>query len=318
MKTAAKWAILTGLFLTIAFVSAIPVHAEYPEKPIKLIVPYSPGGTTDVLCRILAKYMEPHLKQKIVVMNVKGGGGQVGWTQLKGSKPDGYTIAPFVDSIPVMEATKSATFTQEDFEPIAMFGNVFLTVFGKPDGPYQTLKDIREAALKNPGKIGLAMGNGTPSQFYAAAVEEGMGADLNLVNVGGGAQKKAAVMGGHVATGIEPTPGIIGPHRAGHLKVLAILAGERLKYLSDLPTAKEQGVDVIAYLSYGLIAPKNTPRDRLKTLEQAVVKANANEEYLKKMQDVNMVPNYKSMEELAEYMKELRVRILKIGKKLGY
>lgn len=293
-------------------------HAAYPDKPIKIIVPYSPGGTTDVVTRILAEYLEQKLGEKIVIVNVNGGGGAVGWKRVQGARPDGYTLGVSVDSIAVMEATKATDFTFDDFDHIAMWGNVFLTVFASGKGPYETMVDYKAAAMASPGKIGLAMGRGTPAQFIAALVEEGMGADLNLVNVGGGAQKKAAVLGGHVDAGIEPTPGVIGQTRAGQLRILGILAKERLQYLPDVPTAAEQGVDVEAFLSYGLMAPKGTPPDRLAVIDKAIASLAGNAEMEDKNKNVNMVWNYKGRDEYLEHLKTVRERMSRIGKKLGY
>ena len=169
-----------------------------------------------------------------------------------------------------------------------------------------------------PGKIGLAMGRGTPAQFIAALVAEGMGADLNLVNVGGGAQKKAAVIGGHVDAGIEPTPGVIGQARAGQLRILGVLAKERLEFLPDIPTAAEQGIDVEAFLSYGLMAPKETPAERLEVVANAVAKLADNAEMQAKNQKVNVVWNYKSGADYAQHLETVRERMLRIGKALGY
>jgi len=296
-----------------------PAMAGYPEKPIKVIVPYSPGGTSDVITRIMTRHLEKELGQKVIIVNVNGGGGALGWKRTQKARPDGYTLGVSVDSIAVMESTKASDFTFDSFDHIAMWGNVFLTVFAKgTGGPYKSLLEYKAAAMKAPGKIGLAMGNGTPAQFIAALVEEGMGADLNLVNVGGGAQKKAAVLGGHVDAGIEPTPGIIKQARGGQFSILAILAKKRLQYLPDIPTAAEQGVDVEAFLSYGLMAPKGTPQDRIDVIAKAIGKLAGNKEMQEANKKVNMVWNYKGQKEYLAHLKTVRARMLRIGTKLGY
>ncbi len=292
--------------------------AAYPDKPIKIIVPYSPGGTTDVITRILAEYLEKELGEKIIIVNVNGGGGAVGWKQVQTSRADGYTLGVSVDSIAVMEATKATDFTYDSFDHVAMWGNVYLTVFASGTGPYENMVDYRKAAMAAPGKIGLAMGRGTPAQFIAALVAEGMGANLNLVNVGGGAQKKAAVIGGHVDAGIEPTPGVIGQTRAGQLRILGILAKERLEYLPEIPTAAEQGVDVEAFLSYGIMAPKGTPAERLDVIANAVAKVADNTEMQEKNKNVNFVWNYKNRADYLTHLQTVRERMLRIGKALGY
>lgn len=292
--------------------------ASYPSKPIKFIVPYSPGGASDVSCRIVAKHLEKALGQRFVIVNVKGAGGAVGWKQVKSAKPDGYTITMWADPVAVMEATKATDFTHKDFEPVAMFGKMYITVFGKGEGgSYNSLADYKADAAANPGKIGLAMGRGTPAQFVAAMVENALGVDLNLVNVGGGAQKKAAVLGGHVHAGIEPMPGIIGPHSSGQLKVLGVLAEKRIPGF-DVATAREQGVDVVGFNSYGIIAPKGTPQDRLAILDKAVASLESSAEFKAELGKVFVNWSYKNQADWLAHMDDVRARMLKIGKDLGF
>lgn len=293
-------------------------EAAYPEKPIKIIVMYSPGGSSDVVTRILARHLEAELGQPIVVQNVAGGGGAVGWQQARQAPPDGYTLTLFLDSLPVMEATGAVDFTQDDFEPIAVWGTMPLTIFAKADGPYQSLTDYVEAAKERPGEIGLAMGYGTPSQFVSKMVEDAMGVDLNLVNVGGGAQKKAAVLGGHVDAGIEPTPGMAEGYRAGQFGILAVLSEERLENFPELPTAKEQGVDVAHANTYAVIAPKGTPEDRLEVIEQAIAKVVEDPEFLEANRKVNFDITFMPRDQSKEHFERVRERMLGIGKSLGF
>jgi len=318
MRNLVKPAVAAATLALAALLASPTVLAEYPDKPIKVIVPYSPGGTSDVITRIMTRHLEKALGQKVVIVNVNGGGGAVGWKRAQGARPDGYTLGVSVDSIAVMESTGASDFTFDSFDHIAMWGNVFLTVFAKGGGPYSNLSDYKAASEKTPGKIGLAMGNGTPAQFIAALVEEGLGTDLNLVNVGGGAQKKAAVLGGHVDAAIEPTPGIIKQARAGQFNILAILAKERLQYLPDIPTAHEQGVEVEAFLSYGLMAPKGTPPDRIAVIAKAMESLADIEEMQDANKNVNMVWNFKGTEDYLAHLETVRARMQRIGKVLGY
>lgn len=294
------------------------VRAEFPEKPIKVIVMYSPGGSSDVVTRILARHLEEPLGEAVVVQNVAGGGGAVGLQQAKNARADGYTLTLFVDSLPVMEATDAVDFTQDDFEPIAVWGTMPLTVFAQADGPYRSLQDYADAAKQNPSEIGLAMGYGTPSQFVAKLVEDAMGVDLNLVNVGGGAQKKAAVLGGHVDAGIEPMPGMAEPYRSGQFDILAVLSDERLESFPDIPTAKEQGVDAAHSNTYALIAPKGTPEERLEVIEQAVAEVADDPEFIDANRKVNFEVEFMPREETKEHLGQVRERMLGVGKSLGF
>lgn len=297
--------------------TAAPALAEYPEETIRMIVVYGPGGSSDVVTRILARHLEEELGQSVVVQNIAGGGGAVGWQQAMNADPDGYTLAMFADSLPVMEATGTVDYTIEDFETVSVWGTMDLTIFAQKDR-YESLDAYVAEAEANPGEIGLAMGYGTPSQFVAKVVEDALGADLNLVNVGGGADKKAAVLGGHVEAGIEPMPGMADPYRAGQFDVLAILGEERIEGLPEIPTAKELGYDAIAFNTYAVLAPKGTPEDRLARIDQAIAAIADDEAFIEANREVNFDVRYMPRDAATEHLQEVRERTLEIGKRLGF
>jgi len=295
-----------------------PALAEFPEKPIQIIVSYKPGGTSDTLTRAILPYLEEELGTEVVIVNTAGGGGAVGWTKLKNARPDGYTIGHYSNAMAVLEAIKSARFTPEDFTPIAKMGDVYLTVTARGDTEFEDISDYAEAAKESPGDVALAMGRGTLSQFVAAQVEEGIGADLQLVNAGGGADKKAALLGGHVEAIIEPTPGVFPQHEAGEFRILAILAPERLEFAPDVPTATEHGFDVVAALVSGLIGPAGLPEDRVRTIADAVKRASDNPEYLERSRQLRQVVDPQGPEAFAEVITEERERALATGASLGF
>lgn len=302
----------------LAFGLAAQPAAAYPDRPIRIIVPYGPGGATDVVTRILAQHLEEELGQTVVVMNVAGGGGAVGWQQLLDSRPDGYTLSSWNDAISVMEATGAIDFTTDDFENIAVWGTMDHTVFAAVDGPFETLVDLKEAADANPDQIGMAIGYGTPSQFVGQLVLEAMDADINLVNVGGGAEKKAAVLGHHVETGIEPMPGMAEPVRGNQFRVLAVLSEERPDAFPDMMTAKEQGFDIVTFNTYALNAPKGIPEDRLEILAEAVRRVSEKPEFIEANARVSFDVNYMDREQTREHIQSVREVMLGVGERLGF
>lgn len=263
----------------IASLSQPTVASDYPQKPVRLIIPYNPGGSSDVIMRLTAMQLEKYLGTEIVVKNVPGAGGSIGWTEASNAKPDGYTITQLTNAMLVKKAIGASEVGVEDFDPVANIGFVALTVSGKGDGPYGSLADYKAAAEASPGEIGLAMGVGTPAQFVAAQVEKATGTDLKLVNAGGGAQKKTAVLGGHVDALIEPVAGVAALHDSGELRILAVLSPERLEFLPDVPTAREQGVELVTRLFYGFGVPKGVPEDRKEILADAIRQLENDEEY---------------------------------------
>lgn len=314
--------LLFSLLVCLLAVSVLTVSsvqaAEYPRKPIKLIIPFPPGGSTDALFRVLAVYIEKELNGNIVIINTKGGGGAVGMQQAMKAKPDGYTIGVYMTNTEVVQAVKMAQFTNDDMTPIVLVGDMYLTVTVLGSSPFNTLKDYADAAKQKPGEVGLAMGHGSLAQFVAAMVEDGLGVDLKLVNAGDGAQKKAAVLGGHVEALIEPTSSLVSMHKAGQLRIIAVLAPERLEFLPDVPTAKEQGVDVVASQTFAFMGPKGIPQDVVDKIAAAAQKALQNPECKQKLLNLNLIINFKTGDALAQHIKENHEKIFGVAKKLGY
>jgi len=292
--------------------------ADYPSKPVRLIIPYAPGGGSDSIMRPTAMYLEKYLGEKIPVVNVAGAGGSIGWTQASKARPDGYTITQLTNAMMVKEATKSANVGVNDFVPVANIGFVALTVTAKGDGPYKSLQDYFKAALEHPGQVGLAMGVGTPAQFVAKQVENALGADLKLVNAGGGAQKKAAVLGGHVDALIEPVSGVAAQHASGQLRILAVLSDKRLSFLPDVPTAKEQGFDITAGLFYGFGAPKGTPQAVVDKISDAVKDLGGDTEFRQQMAKIKFDWNYLPAKEFADLIAKEHASTMQLGKELGF
>lgn len=301
-----------------AFTVGGPAVAAFPEKPVTIIIPYSPGGSTDNQVRMIAAVMEKKLGEQIIIKNTTGAGGSVGMAEAARAAPDGYTLGVYNTNTEVLQATGNAEFSSMDFVPVALFGKGYLTVTAKGDGPYQSIADFKAAAAKTPGSLSVAMGRGSLAQFTAVLFEDRLGEKLKLVNVGGGAKKKAAVLGGHEDVLIEPAASLFDMHKGGKLKILALFAPERLDSLPDVPTAQEQGVDLVAAQALGLFAPKGTPADRVKVLADAVKGVESDAETAGRLKSLGMVWDYKTGEDFRAYMNELRELVFSVKEKAGY
>ena len=265
---------------------------KYPSKSIRLIIPYAPGGGSDAIFRPIAMAMERNLGQKIAIVNINGAEGAVGWTQAAKAAPDGYTITILTNAMIVREAMKLANIGIHDFEPIANIGFVDLTLASKGDGPYRDLKSYANMVKKSPDTVTVAMGIGTPSETTAVLLNNAFGSGLRAINVGGGAQKKSAVLGGHVDALIEPISSIIASHQAKQLNILAVLSDKRLAFAPDIPTAKEQGFNVTARLFYGLGAPKGTPKAIIEALAGAIESLAKDAQLQDEMKKINVTWEY--------------------------
>jgi tripartite-type tricarboxylate transporter receptor subunit TctC len=303
--------------LSTAILALAPIAAQaFPDGPISVIVPYNPGGSSDTVTRILVEGLTGQFDEAVVVRNVAGAGGALGWRELRDADPDGHVFALWVDSLAVMEVTNSADLVSTDFMPACQFGEVPLTLFANPDGPAD-LAALREMSEARPGAVGIGMGYGTPAQFAAAQIQAELTDTLQLVNIGGGANKKAAVLGGHIASAVEPIPGVRAQHESGELNIIALFADERIEGL-DVPTAREQGVDLSVSLSYGLIAPLGTPAEAVTVMCDAVAALANDASFQDRLAGVDVTWMYRGAEDWAMRLEEINAETATVGQSLGF
>jgi tripartite-type tricarboxylate transporter receptor subunit TctC len=276
--------LLLGMVLAAA--TAMPAAAEYPEKPIELIVAFAPGGGTDVAARSIARFVEKHLGDgaTIAVINKPGAGGEIGWTALSQAQPDGYTIGMInPPAFVALSVEGKAKYTMESFKPI---GNIVLDpgilVVGK-DSPYNTLKDIMEAAKAAPGAIvvGTSGAAGSSEHIGILNLNRIAGVTFTPAFFGATAPARQALLGGHVPAATMNLSEALPLIRSGDIKILGIMAAERSSYFPEAPTFAEQGYDLIVTASRGLAAPAGIPAEVVSKLEEALKAAMEDPEYVK-------------------------------------
>jgi tripartite-type tricarboxylate transporter receptor subunit TctC len=254
-------------------------RAAYPDQPIKLIVPYPPGGATDVIGRIVGKALADELKVSVVVDNRSGASGSIGAAEVARAPADGYTLllgALTSHSIYQNLYIKNASYDlNKDFQPVSVVGKVPLVFVVHPSIPAKSLSELIALAKKDPGKYTIASaGNGSPQQMAGALF--GITAGINLIPVPyrGSGPAMTDLVGGQVNTMIETVPAAQSFIKADKLRPLAVTSQHRAPTLPDVPTAKEAGLDNFEVSSmFGVLAPAGTPQDRIDVLSRAVKKA---------------------------------------------
>lgn len=295
------------------------VAAEYPEKPIEIVIPFPAGGSTDTIFRTIQPHLAELLKTEIVLTNTKGAGGAVGYQMAADAQPDGYTFGTMQTNVMIAQAVGLGKYTDEDYEPVVSIGDQPLSLAVKGDGPYVGgLTDYQAAALENPGKVDLAMGVGSLSHFVARQTANKLDVDIELINAGGGAAKKAAVLENGVAGLIDPPTALVKQHANGELKVIAVFAPNRLDILPDVPTAREQGVDLVAYQTKGFFAPKGTPEEVKARFAEAVCQLSENPELQKTLKELAVIWRCISGNEYESYIDGLRNDMNALAKQMGY
>ena len=251
---------------------AVPAHAAYPERPIKLVVPWAAGGDTDVIYRAFAPHFEKHLGGNVVITNVGGASGTKGAKEAKDSPADGYTLFAVHDSIHSTFYTGVADVNWNHFEPVCLVASTPSIVTASPKAPWKDIKSLLADAKSRSGQITVGATLGSTSHFFPALVEQAAGVKFKYVPYEGTAPRMNALLGSHIDLA-ESNLTQKGKAAAGHLKFLAIATDKRSPELPDLPTLKEVGVNVTYAVNRGLLAPKGTPAAVLTKLRESCAAA---------------------------------------------
>jgi tripartite-type tricarboxylate transporter receptor subunit TctC len=252
-------------------------HAAYPDKPVRIVVGFSAGGTTDVIARIMAKELTESLGQSFVVENKPGAGSNIATDQVKRADPDGYTLL-FVAVTSAINQTlyKNVNFDlTKDFTPVALGAKVPNILVVNPTVPVKSVQELVDYAKKNPGKLAFASsGSGTSIHMAGELFKMQTGIDVLHVPYKGSAPAVTDLIGGQVQFMFDNMPSAWPHVQSGKLRALAVTTTERSKSAPDVPTMKESGFanfDVSSW--FGLIAPAGTPPEVVNKLNAAMVKA---------------------------------------------
>ena len=298
-----------GVGLTAALTTGRAAAQDFPSRPINLIVMAPAGGSTDVGARVVAALAEKIAGQPIVVVNKGGAGGQVGWTELARSKPDGYTIGFVV--LPGMntqglDPSRQAIFTEESFVPVANQVSDPGALWVKADSPFKTFADVIEAAKKAPGTVRAAT-TGILSDDHLAILmtEEATGAHFRIVHLDGNANQLKETLSGNVDVAFDNVGGAIKPVKAGQGRALAVTDPDRSKFLPEVPTTVELGFPtIISSSTRGITAPKGTPPEILRKLADMLGKAMAEPEHNAKLEAQGLTVKVMLGDDYAKFYKE--------------
>ena len=263
--------------------SALPAQAQtppWPAKPIKLVVPYAPGGTTDVVARMVAEYLGQRLGQNIIVDNKPGKGAMVGTALVAKAAPDGYTLLMSVISGLSISPT---LYGGGDFDPMTDFIHVSLAsrnpsvLVVNPAFPAKTFKEYVDYAKANPGKLAFATsGAGSSNHLLGVRLQQVIGAEMVHVPYRGAGPAMVDTISGNVPSMFDSLPSAAPHIKAGKVRALAVSSDARNPAFPDVPTMKEQGYpDLISFSWFGISVPARTPApivDRLAREMQAVLK----------------------------------------------
>jgi tripartite-type tricarboxylate transporter receptor subunit TctC len=266
MTTPNRRAVLAGMAGLAATAPLCRAFAQsYPERPVTLVVPFAPGGSTDILARIVAEHLRQAIGQPVVIENRTGASGNIGTATVARAAPDGYTFLFNTMSVHTMNHALFATMPFDgvkDFSPIGLLAYVTNTMVVHPSVPANTVKAFVDYAKANPGKIAYASaGAGSTNHLCAALFEKMTGIQMVHVPYRGGAPAVADTVGGQTQLFFTAGTQSLEHVKAGKLRLLAVTEGKRSSLLPDVPTVAETIPGYEMAVWYGAFGPANMPRE---------------------------------------------------------
>jgi tripartite-type tricarboxylate transporter receptor subunit TctC len=305
-----------------AFHPAAFAQANYPSRPIKMIVPLAAASAVDVAARIVTQKMADNMGQQFVILNIPGASGLIGAEQVAHAEPDGYTIGGFNDSIMTMVPnlqTKMRWDIIRDFEPISLVATVEWGLIAGNQTPYKTASDLIAAAKAAPGKIDYGSGGpGSPQHLAMAMFASAAGISLTHVPYKGATQAATDVAAGQIPVGFQGLGTVAALVRGGQLRLIGVSTQARLAQFPDVPTISESGLPGFTFNSwFTILAPAGTPKEIVARLNTEVKKALADDEVRRKLQDLGFAVRGSSPEELGAMTREQLAKYARVIKEMG-
>lgn len=294
-------------FLLAILLSTQIFGQSFPNRPVKIVVPYPPGGGNDIMARLIQAKMTADWNQSVVVENKPGAAGNLGAGEVARSPADGYTLLMATSTIAMTPGlgSKVSYELEKDLTAVAMVGATAMVIAVHPAVDAKSLQQLIELAKKQPGKLAYSTcGNASPMHLAGELLKLTASIDLIHVPYKGCAPALADVLGGQVPIAFNTISNTAAQEKTGRIRILAVASGKRLTDFPALPTASEQGMaGYEADIWFGLFAPSQTPRPVVVAVNAAVNRALADAEIQQKMRSQFYDPIPGSADEMAAFVK---------------
>lgn len=279
--------------------------AAYPSHEVKLVIPFAPGGATDIVFRLVSEAAEKHLGKPIVPMNMGGAGGSKGSTYVKNSKADGYTLLGGHEFLMTTYYGGMVNFGLDAFEPVCTLTLTPLTIASSTAVPYKNYQEMISYIKANPGKVTVSM---TPASVGYVIWQQSLAAagldvdkDVKTVVINGVGPQTKSLLGGHVDLVAADIPSHLEYHKDGRLRIIVASSNQRLPQIPEVPTQKELGYNVAVGCTRAIFAPKGTPKDVIAKIDAAYRKAMQDPAVIKKIEELGNVVTYFDAKGTAKY-----------------
>ena len=319
MKKSFKFSVvfLIAISLIFAFGSA-SAEQKFPNSRIVIVVHPKPGGGSDILARQIAKASEDLFQQPVVVENKVGGSGAVASAYVSSAKPDGHTLYCVTPTQLITPLVRNLPINYTNFRPIVRAMLDPLIIYVRSESPFKNINDLIEHARKNPGKQNWSTGSaGSFDQMAALLFQKATNTKVTAVPFESGSDARVATLGGHVEVGIDEVGGISSQLEAGKVRILALFGEKRHEKVSDVPTLKELGYDVVVVKWRGIWAPKDVPDNVTEILEKTLQKAMEKPSFLKYLTDGGSSPAFMGSAEFTKFVESEHKKLEAFYKEIG-
>ncbi|SDN58086.1 Bug family tripartite tricarboxylate transporter substrate binding protein [Vreelandella arcis] len=308
---------VAGSVLAVGCASASAQEATYPEDPVEFIVPWGPGGGSDILMRLVSNHIEDHLGQPLPVINMPGVSGTVGLADLAERPDDGYTVGQIHDGFLVSHHTGLTPLNWDDFEPVGSMtaSPQYLTV--NPDKGWETMEDFVDYARENPGEIRFGVTLGGVPHLHAAMIAEAEDLEFRFVGFEGTGERIRALVGGHIDAAMGDIASSNQFVENDDLSFLAVGHTERMAQTPDVPTMMELGYeDLQLSILRGLIAPKGTPEDRIDVLAAALEATSNDEDFVRAVNNSGAEVQFMGPDDFRAHLERLDATVERLAGQL--
>ncbi|WP_233154749.1 Bug family tripartite tricarboxylate transporter substrate binding protein [Candidimonas nitroreducens] len=314
--------IVCALSCVAALAAAMPAHAAYPDKPIRMIIPLAAGSSVDNAARVLAKKMAENMGASIVIENIPGASGQIGAGQVARAAPDGYTLGGFNDSIMTMLPNIQARLPWDilkDFEPVSLVATIEWGLVASPKTPYHSAADLIKAAKAHPGAINYGSGGvGSPQHIAMELFDSEAGIKMRHVPYKGASQAAVGIAGNEVSVGFQGLAAATGLVEGGKLRLIGVTTPQRMPQFPDVPTVSESGLKGFKFNSwFTIVAPAGTPKPIVDRLNAEIVKALKDPEVIERYKHYGLTPRGSTAQELGTDTRTQLARYHKLIKDAG-
>lgn len=301
--------IIAGLGIAAAAAVQPAAAQDYPDRPVEFIVPWSPGGGSDTLMRIIANNVTPFLGVEMPVINIPGVGGTVGLTEASRRAADGYTISQVHEGLLAATATGLTELKWDDFDPIALMTASPQYLVAATDQPYDTFEGLVEYAQANPGTLTIGVTLGGVPHLHAAMIAEAFDLDWRYVGYEGTGERIRALVGGNLDLAIGDISSSLQFVENGDLTFLATGAPERLAQTPDVPTLVELGSDLDLSITRGIVMPKGSPEEARDKMEAALMELSEDPTFIEQINNAGAEVAFRGQDGYTAYLSNLSASV---------